>query len=314
MSSAAEKRTAWARIRRDTYDASAESEDSYVTAKDGHRVFHHLWKPSGPIRAQVVYFHGLGEHCMRYGHVFGPFSDAGILVRAIDWRGHGRTVLRNKNGVQGFHESFDTVFEDMIQVLGVPVEGATADTPLFVMGHSMGGLLALAFVHKYKSRLPNLRGCISQAPALAPGKPIPAFLASLIRLLGGVLGKVTQPNELDLEGLCSSDPVVEAYLKDPFNHGLISFRLAKDMLVHQKMLLDSAGSWNTPLIMYHNCRDRFTDAKTSESYFNAASGVTDKKFYGFQESQMLEHEVHNEPSVSHSITSDYIEWIHDRAK
>ncbi|KAI8839353.1 Alpha/Beta hydrolase protein [Chytriomyces cf. hyalinus JEL632] len=315
MSSIAAKKAAWAKVKREKFDISKDStaNGAYLAAKaDGHRIFYNIWKPKGTAKAEVLFFHGLGEHCLRYEHVFSKFADAGIVVRAIDWRGHGRTYMRNASAIQGFHESFDQVFEDMFQVAAVDIEGVPKGLPLFVFGHSMGGLLALSFVHKNKSKLPNLRGCIAQAPALSAGKPIPMILQFIIMWLGGFLGKVTQPNELELDGLCSHDPVVDEYVRDPLNHGQISLRLAKDMLVHQKLLLSEAATFTTPLIMYHSCLDRFTAISATEKFMDTC-GSTDKKYNGFSEGQKLEHEIHNEPSVSNTIISEYIEWIMERA-
>ncbi|KAI9340564.1 Alpha/Beta hydrolase protein [Obelidium mucronatum] len=231
----------------------------------------------------------------------------------MDWRGHGRTVFRNSNGVKGFHESFDQVFADMLQLLAIEVPGMRPGIPTFVAGHSMGGLLALSFVHHYKLQIPQLRGVIAQAPALSPGTPVPWWLQLIVKWIGGTwFGRFTQANNLALDGLCSYEPVVRQYLRDPLVHARISLRLAKDMLVHSEILKRLARQFSTPVIVYHSARDQYTRADASEDWV-IACGSKDKRFFGFPDDR-VEHEIHNEPSVRDRIIRDYTAWILERSK
>ncbi|KAJ3061216.1 hypothetical protein HDU98_002864 [Podochytrium sp. JEL0797] len=311
----AEAKAQRAAIKQPVFDiASDNATGSYFAALvDGHRVYYHVWKPTGPIKAQILFFHGLGEHIRRYDHVFSKFAAKGILVKGMDWRGHGRTVFRNANGRKGFHESYEQVFADMLQLNSIEVDGMVPGVPLFVAGHSMGGLLALSFVHHHKEHLPNLRGVISQAPALSLPKPVP-FLARILATWFGAgwLGKIVQPNELELNGLCSSETVIQDYLKDPLVHGMISLRLVRDMLVHSELLKRLSKRFTTPLIIYHSEGDRFTSAKGAELFVNEC-GSKDKIFKGFA-GQSLEHELHNEPAVKEAIIDEYVAWIDERSK
>ncbi|KAJ3015333.1 UNVERIFIED_CONTAM: hypothetical protein HDU68_012772 [Siphonaria sp. JEL0065] len=277
-----EVRSQRAAIKKPVFDIGADSASgSYFSSTvDGHRVYYNIWKPNGPTKAQVLFFHGLGEHIRRYDEVFARLSLGGILVKGMDWRGHGRTFFRNANATQGFHESFGQVFADMLQLLAIEVPGVKPGLPTFIAGHSMGGLLALSFVHHHKGQIPQLRGIISQAPALATPKPIPWLIKIAAKLLGGWLGWIVQPNALDLDGLCSYEPVVHAYLKDPLVHGLISLRLLKDMLVHGELMKRVARTFSTPVIVYHAHGDRFTSAKAAEEWV-VSCGSLDKRFFGF---------------------------------
>ncbi|KAJ3066501.1 hypothetical protein HDU99_003831 [Rhizoclosmatium hyalinum] len=284
----------------------------FASLEDGHRIYYNCWKPNGPIKAQILFFHGLGEHCRRYDRIFDKFASAGILVVAMDWRGHGRTVYRNAGGLKGFHTSFTQVHLDALHLL--TLSPAPQGTPLFVAGHSMGGLLALSFTHAQKQKLPSLRGVIAQAPAIAPGKPVPWLIKIIANWLGGfdLFGRYTENNQLELDGLCSDEGVVRDYLRDPLVHGMISLRLVKDMLQHAHTLITFAKQFTTPLIVYHAFSDKFTDPRASEE-FVLACGSKDKKYYGFKDARGLEHEIHNEPSVKDRIVSEYIAWIHERA-
>ncbi|KAJ3006246.1 UNVERIFIED_CONTAM: hypothetical protein HDU68_004188 [Siphonaria sp. JEL0065] len=278
-------------IKRDSFDITTDrAPGSYFQSlSDDHKIYYHIWKPAGEIKAQALYFHGLGEHIERYDSHFSKYADAGILIRSMDWRGHGRTVKSNKDGIQGYHKSFGQVFEDMLQLYSIDIEGVSKSVPTFVFGHSMGGLLALLFAKNFGSKVQNLRGVISQSPAIKAGAPPSAPVLWAIRSLGTFLPKVTQPNELDVSGLNSIDERVIAYLKDPLNHGMISVQLAKDMFDGVDEIKTGAANFKFPLIMYHNVSDRLTLSEGSRSLFPTL-GSSDKKFFEFPRDLKLGHE------------------------
>ncbi|KAJ3121548.1 hypothetical protein HK100_012338 [Physocladia obscura] len=268
-------------IRKPVFDIGADNETGnyFAATSDGHRIYYNVWKPNNPIKAQVLFFHGLGEHVRRYDHIFSKFALAGILVKGLDWRGHGRTFFRNANAIQGYHESFSQVFADMLQLYSIDINGSTKNAvPVFVAGHSLGGLLALAFTQLYKNKIQNLRGCISQAPAI--GTHVHWILRFLVKIIGSLLGKFVQRNALQIDKLCSSENAIRSYLRDPLVHELISFRLAKDMFVYGDLMQSTARQFTTPLIVYHSKNDKFTCAATSKK-FVAEAGSRDKIYKEF---------------------------------
>jgi acylglycerol lipase len=105
--------------------------------------------------------HGLGEHINRYGHVFSKFAASGICVKGLDMRGHGRTLKKNPSYPAGY-TPLKEVWEDILLMDAVEVEGVPKGLPTFVMGHSLGGLTALSFVYFNANRLANFKGVIAQ--------------------------------------------------------------------------------------------------------------------------------------------------------
>ena len=108
-----------------------------LTTNDGLELFTKSWGDVQASRAAVVLVHGLGEHCGRYEHVAQAFVSDGLYVLGFDQRGHGRSP-----GKRGLIPSYDQPLED----LTVALERAQADAPslpLFLYGHSLGGLEVL---------------------------------------------------------------------------------------------------------------------------------------------------------------------------
>src|SRR5271154_719891 len=105
----------------------------------GDRLYYRAWRPDTSPRGHVVLAHGFAEHSGRYGHVAAALLDAGLSVWAPDHRGHGQS-----EGARADIESVWAAADD----LGDFVETVRQRAPqgqLFLVGHSMGGLIATAF-------------------------------------------------------------------------------------------------------------------------------------------------------------------------
>jgi acylglycerol lipase len=248
-------------------------------------------------------FHGMGEHIGRYDHVFSAFANAGILTTGIDYMGHGRTQVAN-NSLKGDLE-FETVFEQMDQIMLNP---PSKDLPLILMGHSLGGLLVLAYAKSRGPKIRNLRGVISQAPALKIFVATPAAL--LARLLGGsVLSRIQISNRLPLDKISTDKQVMKDYQNDPLTHSLVTLRTFKEFLTYGSDLRSSAKDFKYPIIIYHSPNDTFTDIEGSEEFMSKV-GSTDKTFEKIIGNWA--HELHNDPGRERVI-QDYISWITKRA-
>src|SRR5689334_19388761 len=118
---------------------------SIVTTRHGVDLFLHRWQPASGDEpkapdARIALVHGLGEHAGRYDALALALNAAGIELIAVDLRGHGkssggRVLVR--------------FFTDYLRDTDVLVEACTATppagTPLFLMGHSMGGTIAALY-------------------------------------------------------------------------------------------------------------------------------------------------------------------------
>jgi alpha-beta hydrolase superfamily lysophospholipase len=109
----------------------------FISALFGRMSATFYWKqpPEKPL-AVILAFHGLGDHILRYDHMFTRFAECGILVKGMDYRGHGRTLYRNqpskpKTSLRGYTESFERVFQDMMLLYREWDEQAL---PTFVVG------------------------------------------------------------------------------------------------------------------------------------------------------------------------------------
>ena len=127
------------------------------------QLFFQNWLPRGDARAVVIIVHGFSDHCGRYENLVEGLVKRRLAVYSYDLRGHGRSP-----GQQGYIEHFDDYRQDTRTFVNFVSENHL-DLPLFLFGHSMGGLIALDQALHYSE---GLNGVIASAPHL--GNPAAA--------------------------------------------------------------------------------------------------------------------------------------------
>jgi len=111
-------------------------------------VYYQAWLPEGNVRAVLLVVHGLGEHSGRYMNVVNYFVPLGYAVYGFDHIGHGRS-----EGEREVVERF-TDYTDTLAIYCELVKGWQTGKPIFLLGHSMGGLIATHYLldHQADSR------------------------------------------------------------------------------------------------------------------------------------------------------------------
>jgi pimeloyl-ACP methyl ester carboxylesterase len=161
-------------------------------------LFGRAWMPSAP-RAVIALVHGINEHSGRYGFLAERAGQRGLGVVSVDLRGHGRSP-----GVRAYVESFDDYLFDVDALLDKARELA-AGRPVFLMGHSMGGAIALRWVAQ---RGPRVAGLALSSAALKIGGDVPRLLVWLAPFLSRWLPRM-RGTRLNPE-VISRDPAVVA--------------------------------------------------------------------------------------------------------
>src|SRR5258708_7942852 len=119
---------------------------------DGTKLATYEWIPDGAsAKATIVIAHGYGEHAGRYTHVAEYFTQQGYALYAADYRGHGQS----RGATMGYFDSFAALVEDLKQIIEW-AHSQRRNSPLFLLGHSVGGLMALSYALKYQFTLKGL--------------------------------------------------------------------------------------------------------------------------------------------------------------
>ncbi|KAF8930463.1 hypothetical protein BGZ47_000541 [Haplosporangium gracile] len=281
------------------------SKEEWITAEDGHEIFTKTWFTVETPLAAIVFVHGLGEHIVRYDHVFEEFSKAGFQVSAFDQRGFGQTGRKSKT--LGSTGGYDKAIPDITAALE---RGQIEGLPLFLMGHSYGGGLVLNYDCIGPLRT-KLTGVIASAPlvlASAPTRPN-ALTVGFAGIASKILPSFQTQIVLNSSFISRDADHVQKYDTDPLVHGYITTKGVYDMLTNGKLLLTDRYKLITksvPVLIAHGTEDGLTCYKASKEFFDKID-VEDKE-YKVYEGHF--HELHNEPEDDRKIVIEYyIDWI-----
>ncbi|HJR79616.1 MAG TPA: lysophospholipase [Anaerolineales bacterium] len=266
--------------------------------QEGITFFIHGWEPeNGNPKALVGLVHGLGEHAVRYAHVGKVLAKSGYALAGFDLRGHGKS-----GGERGHVSSLDAYMQDIRQFFGL-MERKYPDIPHFLYGHSLGGLLVLAYTIQYGA---HLQGVIATGPGLRSSLQEQKAKVAIVRLLGSVLPAMTLQSGLDAATISRDSAIVEAYKNDPLVHDRASLGLGKAALSAIDLCFARAKEFPVPLLIMHGRGDKIAYSSGSEDFAEllraAGKDVTLKLW------DDLYHEVHNEPEKE-EVFRFIIDWL-----
>lgn len=255
------------------------------------------WSPDDPAatKGQIVLAHGYGEHSGRYVPVAERFTAAGYAVAALDHRGHGRSSGVRKGEV----DSFDALVDDLQHY----VDSVAGDLPLFMYGHSMGGLATVRLAERGDERF---AGLILTGPALQTAGSIPAPLVAMANVLG-LIAPWLPTIALDGNAISRDEQVRADYDADPLNYrGKLTARTGREMNIAMTKALAEAASIHAPLLILHGGADALAAPGGSARLAAAVSSsdVTHKVYAG------AFHELHHEPEKE-EVLALIVDWLND---
>lgn len=237
-----------------------EHRDGRFAGCDGVSLYYQAWlsvPAQGPRRAVIVNLHGLGDHSGLYPNLASHFPPRGIPLYAYDLRGNGRSA-----GQRAYIGGWQEYRGDLHAFLN-RVREWEGDLPLFVLGNSLGGLVALEYaLHQSE----GLAGVIAAAPPLGQ-LGVPPLLMALGRLLSRVLPRFSLEVGMDLSGLARDPAVVQAVLADPLFHRRGTARLSTEVTAAIARVHQGAADLRVPLLILHGSEDRMVPPDGSRRFF-----------------------------------------------
>lgn len=236
---------------------------------DGLELTSSRWPVAAPARprATIALVHGLAEHAGRYQALAERLNAAGIELVSTDLRGHGRSP-----GRRAWVDHFDQYLLDADALVA---RAARDNTPLFLMGHSMGGAIAALYAIERAAGGPPLAGLILSSPALAPGRDVPRWMLALSRIVSR-LWPGFPALKIDA-ALLSRDPaVVSANRADPLvHHDAVPARTGAEILAAMERIERGRGALRLPVLVYHGTADKLTEPDGSR-VFGTQAGSPDR--------------------------------------
>jgi len=246
----------------------------------GVQVFATSWLPDGAPRDHLVLAHGYAEHLGRYRAVAEFFTSVGYAVHALDHRGHGKS-----GGTRAVIDSFANADADIDRLVDM-VRADSGLSRIKLVGHSMGGSLALNYALNHPEKL---SGLVLSGPAIGGGLPkLQAWLLAVISKIAPALGMI----QLDADAVSRDPQVVAAYKADPLVfHGKVPARTAREMMHAVTTYPPRVGAMTMPCLLMHGSADTLVLASDAQPVFEAIASP-DKTVRIFDG---LYHEIFNEP-------------------
>jgi alpha-beta hydrolase superfamily lysophospholipase len=237
----------------------------------------------------VLLVHGLGEHAGRYQEVAAHLRSWGFIVRAYDQQGHGQSA-----GARGDMLRPGSLQADLGHVIDATRQRPqSADLPLVLLGHSMGGLVV---ARALAEQLRTVDAAVLSSPALGASPNIVQKL--LLATLPKLLPHLTVDNGLNANLVARDAQVVQAYKADPLVHRRISAGLAAWILQEGQHTLDQATQWAVPTLLLYAGDDHLVRASASAEFARSAPAAL-VQAHCFES---MYHEIFNDPQRDQVFT------------
>jgi alpha-beta hydrolase superfamily lysophospholipase len=282
-----------------------QQQKGYLIGQLGLRLSYAQWASEGEPKALALLVHGYGEHSGRYLHLIEALNQHGYAVFTIDHRGHGES-----EGERACVEQFDYFVDDLHLLVGnikeaYPIPRTSGDAlPLFMIGHSMGGLIATRYALAHEA---ELRGLVLSGAALQVGDDVSPFLKAISKWLAKLI-----PNTAifaNPENALSRDPEVERrFDADPLCYkGKVKARMGYEMMIASEDARARMAQLSLPLLIMHATDDQLTNPAGSQEFYEQARSQ-DKTLKLWQD---YKHELFNELEKE-QVIDFMIEWLDER--
>jgi alpha-beta hydrolase superfamily lysophospholipase len=277
----------------------ATHEEGRFGGEGGVEIYWQAWLPAGGAtpRATIVLAHGASEHGGRYAWTGEQLAARGYALYAIDHRGHGRSagdravIDRMRNAVEDLH----TLVEK--------AKSAQPARPLVLLGHSMGGAVALSYTIEHEDALDAL---VLSGPlaALEAASPVQRVAGRVLSVVAPSLGVVA----IDSSAVSRDPGVVADYDADPLNyHGKLPARTVAELSRAIDGFPEAVPRFKLPLLVMHGTADRLVPIAGGQMVADRA-GSEDKTWKPYDG---LFHEILNEPERQ-QVLDDIADWLDQR--
>jgi acylglycerol lipase len=263
----------------------------------GGKLFVRSWQPAGKPRGVIAICHGFNSHGGQYLWTAEQFATDGYAVYALDLRGRGKS-----DGERFYVTNVNEYTSDLGAMIKL-AKSREAGLPVFLLGHSAGGVIASSYALDNQS---ELAGLICESFAFRV--PAPEFALNAIKGLSYIAPRLPVLT-LKSKDFTRDPKALEALNNDPFIKGEVQPAITVAALWRaDQRLTKEAGKVTLPIFILHGTEDKATSPAGSQ-LFHDTVGSKDKtlKLYpGYF------HDLLNDIGKE-SVIKDIKEWIAKRS-
>ena len=274
--------------------------DGYFKNQKNQSIYFQNWLPDNPPKAVFLIVHGLNEHSGRYDYFSNFFVNEGLAVYSMDLIGHGKS-----DGTRSYVKDFNNYLDDIILYVE-KIKQLQPGSPIFLIGHSMGGLIGALLLIDHPDQFAG--AVLSGSVVQVPDDVSPLFI-SLGKFVSFVLPKLGLL-KIDLSGLSRNPAVVQAYKDDPLvNSGKFTARVSAEMNKSFDRVAVEGSQIKAPVLILHGGSDRIVNPTCSHFLYALVSSEI-KKLIIYDD---FYHEVYNDHGHE-QVLKDVSSWINNQLK
>ena len=256
--------------------------DGYIKDLKGNDIYYQCWLPDLDPEAILLVIHGYAEHSGRYDKLADHFVSLNYGVYALDHIGHGKSA-----GYRVYVHKFQD-FVDTLKIYCNMIINWHPNKPIYVIGHSMGGLISTALLIDYQKKL---AGAILTSPCIKTFDEFTYMKIAVLEVLSTLLPKI-KIAKIKAEFISRDPKVVQAYNDDPLvNKGKITARLASELRKTMNYIIEHANKITIPILIMQGRDDKIVDPVGSQILYDIINS-DDKTIKLYDH---LFHEILNEP-------------------
>ena len=243
--------------------ATAVKEET-VQGADGLKIFVRSWRPAAPARGVVAICHGVNSHSGYYLWAAEQLVASGLAVYALDLRGRGKS-----DGERFYIESINDYLNDVGTLVAL-AKSREPGLPLYLLGHSAGGVISCVYTLEHQSELAGLI-CESFAFQVAA----PDFALAVVKGLSHIAPHA-HVLRLKNEEFSRDPKVVQAMNDDPLiEHETQPTKTVAELVRADERLKEEFRLITLPVFILHGSADKVTRPGGSQLFYDSA-GSPDK--------------------------------------
>lgn len=276
------------------------SAEKYVAStfrnKKNQLIFYRNWKTDVQPKGIILIVHGLNSHSGYFHNFAVQLNEINIEVYAIDLIGRGQS-----GGERYYIPDYADVVTDIDQLLNIAI-AANPTVPVFLFGHSAGGVFASVYAVHHQDKL---RGLISES--LAFQLPAPGFALAIMKLLGYIIPH-TRLVKLNNEDFSRDRSIVDTMNNDPLlSNEKQPAKTMQQLILAAGYLKKKMPELKLSLLILHGTSDNATKPAGSQ-YFMEHASSNDKQLKLYEGHY---HDLLND-NYSGIVIRDIIYWLIER--
>jgi acylglycerol lipase len=261
--------------------------------KDGLQIFTRTWLPEGKAHASIVIVPGFNSHSGYYKWTAEQFVAQNYAVYAIDLQGRGQS-----DGERFYVQDFNDYVSEVAQLVNI-VKSEQPGLPIYVLGHSAGGVVACSYSLDHQN---EINGLICES--FAYQVPAPDFALAVLKGLSHIAPHA-HVLKLKNEDFSRDAQVVEMMNNDPLiAHEVQPTKTVAQMVIADERLKKEFPSITLPVLILHGTEDKATKPSGSQFFYDT-TGSTDKTIKLYEGHY---HDLLNDVDKE-IVIADILQWL-----